>query len=173
MTHSRKALKLTAANRQNWRCCYCDMPMWDDDPDKFIDRYRLTKRLALAFKCTAEHLTARCEGGLDHADNIAAACLTCNRRRHRTKIPKSPYDYRRHVQACLRKGKWHPHAAVRINASSAQGVARSRSSAPSNQAFQFSKSTTTGSRSCTLAICGPGSRVKEATDRIGPSIVLA
>ena len=50
MTQRLKALKLGAANRQNWRCCYCDLPMWDEDPDKFADRYRLTKRLALAFK---------------------------------------------------------------------------------------------------------------------------
>lgn len=147
MTQCLKALKLTAANRQNWRCCYCDLPMWDNDPNKFAGRYRLTKRLALGFKCTAEHLTARCEGGLNHADNIAAACLICNRRRHRSKKSKSPYDYRRHVQARLHKGKWHPHAAVRMNASSAHGVARSRSSDPFNQAFQFSKSMTTGSRS--------------------------
>lgn len=149
------------------------MPMWDDEPDKFVDRYRLTRRLALTFKCTAEHLTARCEGGLDHADNIAAACLTCNRRRHRTKKPKSPYEYRRHVQARLNKGKWHPHAAVRMNASSAQGVAKSRSSAPFNQAFQFSKSMTTGSLSWTCDIRAPGSRVNDATDSTGPSIVLA
>lgn len=114
MTHRLKALKLKAARRQNWRCYYCDTPMWDDDLDSFVDRHRLTARSAQTLKCTAEHLTAQCEGGKDRADNIVAACLICNKRRHQTTKPKSPDDYRRHVQARVQRGKWHPSNARSI-----------------------------------------------------------
>ncbi|WP_438846693.1 HNH endonuclease [Asticcacaulis taihuensis] len=108
-----KTLKLKAARRQDWCCYYCRMPMWDDDLDQFVIRYRLTRRLAQTLKCTAEHLTAQCEGGKDRADNIVAACLICNRRRHQTMKPKSPSDYQRHVQGRVRKGKWHPQGRIK------------------------------------------------------------
>jgi hypothetical protein len=85
--------------------------MWDDDLGSFVLTYRLTRRSAQTLKCTAEHLTARCEGGKDRADNIVAACLICNHRRHQMKRPKSPQDYRRHVQGRVQKGKWHSFPA--------------------------------------------------------------
>ena len=114
MTQRLKTLKRKAAQRQNWCCYYCDMPMWDDDLDQFVIRHRLTKRSAQTLKCTAEHLTAQCEGGKDRATNIVAACLICNRRRHQTSKPKAPDDYRRHIQRLIRKGKWHPlHVAIK------------------------------------------------------------
>ena len=114
MTQRLKALRFKAAHRQTWRCYYCDMPMWDTDLDQFVIRYRLTRRSALPMKCTAEHLIAQCEGGRDRADNIAAACLTCNKRRHSTKKPKSPHDYRCHVQGRVQKGKWHSGSVSRL-----------------------------------------------------------
>lgn len=107
MTKHLKTLRHKAARCQDWRCYYCGMPMWDDDPNPFVIRHRLTERSAQTLKCTAEHLTAQCEGGKDRAGNIVAACLTCNQRRHRTSKPKTPNDYRQYIQRRIRKGKWH------------------------------------------------------------------
>ncbi|WP_282097584.1 HNH endonuclease [Luteibacter sp. SG786] len=61
-------------------------------------------------RCTAEHLTARQDGGRNMASNIAAACWICNARRHRRKFPPPPAAYRAFVQQRLDKGKWHPPA---------------------------------------------------------------
>ena len=45
-------------------------------------------------RCTAEHLVARCEGGLDRGENIAAACWECNNCRHRTRRPLSSEKFK-------------------------------------------------------------------------------
>lgn len=68
---------------QGYRCFYCRLPMWTGDIDSFAERWGLSRAQALGFECTAEHLIARKDGGQDTADSIVAACLTCNRRRHR------------------------------------------------------------------------------------------
>ena len=94
--------------RQSGRCYYCEFPMWLDDPAAFCVRHNLTPKLAKLLRCTAEHLKARRDGGNDEAGNIVAACLTCNQRRHRPKLPLSPEQFREHVRARLRQGRWHP-----------------------------------------------------------------
>jgi len=52
--------------------------------------YRLTLRQAKSFRCTAEHLMAKRDGGSDDQENIVAACWVCNHTRHRRKRPPEP-----------------------------------------------------------------------------------
>lgn len=115
MPNDLKALRTKAARGQNWSCYYCDMPMWDHDISGFANRIGLSRRVAMGLKCTAEHLQARSDGGDDCLRNIVAACLTCNRRRHLAKQPKSPEMYRRHVQSRVKQGRWHPCAIIASN----------------------------------------------------------
>lgn len=89
-----------AFTRQSGRCYYCDLPMWAAPP----------AGLKL-LKCTAEHLLARCEGGRDDLGNIVAACLYCNRTRHRMENPPSPSEYRLEVQRRMAQGHWH-HSSI-------------------------------------------------------------
>ncbi|WP_371127427.1 HNH endonuclease [Variovorax sp. YR634] len=101
--------RTSAFIRQGGLCCYCDEPMWLADPATFAARYGLTRRQAEAHRCTAEHLHARCDGGRDDRENIAAACALCNHRRHaRRAIAPDPDAYRRLVLARLRRGRWRP-----------------------------------------------------------------
>ena len=74
---SRNLLKnrAQAFKRQDGRCFYCSAEMWLGSPGDFMDRHKLSKRGAARFQCTAEHLTARQDGGNDSKGNIVAACL--------------------------------------------------------------------------------------------------
>lgn len=76
-------LRTLAFETQGGRCFYCDLPMWQYDPVAFATRFRITARQAKRFRCTAEHLVARCEGGKTLRENIVAACWYCNSRRQR------------------------------------------------------------------------------------------
>jgi hypothetical protein len=71
-------------------------------------RFNLTPKEASGLLCTAEHLTARRDGGKNSANNIAAACLHCNRARHGRPKPMDPLAYQALVQRRIRKGAWHP-----------------------------------------------------------------
>ncbi|WP_399272446.1 HNH endonuclease [Variovorax boronicumulans] len=83
--------------------------MWLVDPGAFAARYGLTRRQAEAHRCTAEHLHARCDGGRDGRENIAAACALCNHRRHAQRVvAPDPDAYRRLVLKRLRGGGWRP-----------------------------------------------------------------
>ena len=75
--------------RQAGGCYYCTVLMWIDDGVSFARKHELSSRVARWLRCTAEHLLARRDGGRDSRDNIVAACLVCNLRRHRgrTKAP--------------------------------------------------------------------------------------
>jgi len=72
---------------QDGRCYYCSQPMWHKDPEGFCAQYNLTSGDVRFLQCTAEHLRARKDGGRDTAENIAAACLWCNRGRHQRRKP--------------------------------------------------------------------------------------
>lgn len=101
--------RTSAFIRQGGLCCYCDEPMWLADPATFAARYGLTRRQVAAHRCTAEHLHARCDGGRDGRQNIAAACALCNHRRHaRRAVAPDPDAYRRLVLERLRCGRWRP-----------------------------------------------------------------
>lgn len=96
-----------AFNLQEGRCIYCELPMWLDSPEAFTIKYKITLKAAKIFKCTAEHLKAKQDGGKDTASNIVAACIYCNQKRHQRKSPKDPISYKHYVTKRLSKGKWH------------------------------------------------------------------
>jgi hypothetical protein len=87
-----------AFDQQEGKCYYCGFRMW--------------MRGALGpsqLLCTAEHLTARSEGGSDDPSNIVAACIHCNQTRHRRKQPPPPDRYKAEVLRRVKKGRWLPH----------------------------------------------------------------
>ncbi|PYD84519.1 restriction endonuclease, partial [Pseudomonas syringae pv. pisi] len=75
--------------------------------------YAIESRFTKYLKCTAEHLTARQDEGLDTADNIVAACAWCNKMRHFRREFKAPdpRTYRLQVSRLISMGRWHPLAA--------------------------------------------------------------
>lgn len=107
-SHKLKNHRRRAARKQGGRCFYCQQPMWDASPQEFIVRYGLSAGLAKRFRCTAEHVEARSDGGKDVAANIVAACLFCNTTRHKAKHPVDAVTYAAVVRSKLEKGRWHP-----------------------------------------------------------------
>ena len=93
-----------AFQRQGGSCYYCNFRMWTVGGDNFPPRY--LRRL----QCTAEHLVPLSQGGLTNATNIVAACLYCNRTRHKAKRPLDFATFKARVQRRLSSGKWHPHS---------------------------------------------------------------
>ncbi|WP_411974196.1 HNH endonuclease [Sinorhizobium kummerowiae] len=81
--------------------------MWETDPEIFSARFRISARTAWRFRCTAEHLVARCDGGRDVEENVVAACHYCNWTRHRTTRPKDSASYKEHVRSRMKQGRWH------------------------------------------------------------------
>jgi hypothetical protein len=99
--------RLKAFNLQQGRCIYCKLPMWLDSPEAFAKKYKITLKGAALFKCTAEHLLARQDGGRDGESNIVAACHFCNQHRHKAKKPKDPISYKQYVGSRVGKGGWN------------------------------------------------------------------
>ena len=96
-----------ACLNQSHRCFYCKFEMWECDPKGFATTHKISLRQAQFFKCTAEHLEARMDGGSDAPSNIVAACAFCNRTRHKIKNPPDPEEMRRYVEKRLAKGLWN------------------------------------------------------------------
>jgi 5-methylcytosine-specific restriction endonuclease McrA len=92
---------------QQGRCFYCNAKMWLKDPQTIARQHGISLRQAQRLRCTAEHLTARQDGGKDVADNIVAACLHCNNTRHAGRNPPTPERYRGRVQLAMSKARWH------------------------------------------------------------------
>ena len=90
-------LRRLAFERQDGRCFYCGAAMWLGSS---IGPSRL--------RCTAENLVPRSEGGSETSDNIVAACVHCNRTRHKRKQPPPSHVYRDEVTRRVRRGAWHP-----------------------------------------------------------------
>jgi 5-methylcytosine-specific restriction endonuclease McrA len=82
--------------------------MWEGKPKEFASKHKITKKYAARFQCTAEHLLARCDGGKDQENNIVAACIFCNNKRHQRKKPLGPPKYKALIQKWLQQDKWHP-----------------------------------------------------------------
>jgi len=99
--------RLKAFNLQQGHCIYCELPMWLDNPEAFAKKYKITTKGAAVFKCTAEHLLAKQDGGKDVESNIVAACHFCNQKRHKCKKPKNPITYKQFVNSRLDKGRWN------------------------------------------------------------------
>ena len=112
-----QTLRKRAAVRQSFLCYYCDAVMWLGDPVPYCERFGISRDRAERFRCTAEHLVAREDGGRNTAANIVAACVFCNRLRHRKSCADeqaaSPQRYRKRVQKILAGGGWHPGWARR------------------------------------------------------------
>lgn len=100
--------------RQSCRCCYCDFPIWERDPEPFIRLFGVTRAEAGRLKCTAEHLKAQQDGGTHVESNIAAACRFCNTTRHKAREPLAPQAYRAKVQRRVAVGRWHPAGMHRL-----------------------------------------------------------
>lgn len=107
-------LRTDAFHAQKGRCCYCSLPMWNTLPDE-LKPFGLSATTATPLRCTAEHLVAQQDGGRDVAGNIAAACWSCNQRRHKRKSPAPPEAYRVFVQKRVAKGKWHPPRVAKLH----------------------------------------------------------
>jgi len=97
-----------AFRHQEGRCFYCNAKMWLGSPSDFVKRYKLSKGAAARFQCTAEHLTARQDGGGNALTNIVAACLFCNQKRHARAVPLPVQPYKQLVIGRLRRSRWHP-----------------------------------------------------------------
>ena len=93
-----------AFHKQQGRCLYCGHRMWLKSPAELLP---LKTRSTRQWQATAEHLLARCDGGTNAGDNIAAACLYCNMHRHCRKMPVDPTTYRAYVLKRLAAGRWH------------------------------------------------------------------
>ncbi|WP_436021865.1 HNH endonuclease [Rhizobacter sp. LjRoot28] len=98
--------RLRAFARQGGRCCYCTSPMWLNSPAE-LPCPTPSLRAAKHLQCTAEHLVARCDGGGNTADNIAAACSRCNQGRHKRRRPPGPSAFRDLVLRRMGTGQWH------------------------------------------------------------------
>jgi len=92
---------------QAHRCYYCGFLMWEHNPEQFAAIHKISLAQAQRFKCTAEHLEARKDGGADSRSNIVAACLYCNQTRHRIKPAPSPDKLRVQVAKQLQNNGWH------------------------------------------------------------------
>lgn len=108
MSRSLASLRKAALTRQGGTCFYCRLPIWENDPEPFRHRFGLSERQLWPLRATAEHLIARQDGGRDTPANIVAACIHCNRTRHRCKRPASPQELRERVQRRMASGGWHP-----------------------------------------------------------------
>jgi len=114
MSKSIKNKRHAAYVAQSCRCFYCTAPMWEGGPDQFALKYGITLRQARLLCCTAEHLTPRSEGRSNAAENIAAACLHCNRTRHRAHKPLASHAYLRLVRSRVARGRWLPNGLARL-----------------------------------------------------------
>lgn len=109
MAKQLQSARTSAFNRQNGCCFYCGFAMWQDNPKEFAKQHGLTAAQARHFQCTAEHLVARQDGGSNARQNIAAACLICNSRRHkRSGCAPAAEQYRAMVVKRVMVGGWLP-----------------------------------------------------------------
>lgn len=100
-------LRAAAFHHQRGLCFYCGLPMIPPGAvDQFAAKLSLSPKAALGVTATAEHLHAQCDGGRDTAENIAAAHLVCNQRRHRMRPAPDPVRYAATVRARAAKGLW-------------------------------------------------------------------
>lgn len=96
--------RLQSFNKQEGRCWYCGVQMWQLSP---AELGCAPNRAASRLRCTAEHLIAKCDGGKDIATNVVAACAHCNSTRHKRKNPPTPDLYLLQVHTRLNRGSWH------------------------------------------------------------------
>ncbi|WP_141397471.1 HNH endonuclease [Polaromonas sp. AER18D-145] len=105
-----KQLRLIAFHRQNHKCFYCELPIWEEAVEYFAAKHGISIAQAKLRRSTAEHLVAQKDGGLDTPGNIVAACAWCNSRRHAGRSNKAPEPqvYKCRIVQRMAVGKWHP-----------------------------------------------------------------
>ena len=108
-----RLLRTQAFHAQHGRCTYCGAPMWLESPTE-LQPLGLRVKTATLLRCTAEHLIARQDGGKNVEGNVAAACWSCNSRRHNRKSPPPPDAYRAYVKRRMAKGKWVPPVVFKL-----------------------------------------------------------
>jgi 5-methylcytosine-specific restriction endonuclease McrA len=101
--------RATAFHSQFGLCFYCGLPMFLGDSKAFAVQHEIRPKSADLFKCTAEHLVPRGDGGTDSPENIAAAHRYCNQRRHHRKIIPAPDKFGAHVRNRVASGRWWPN----------------------------------------------------------------
>lgn len=106
---SLRSCRARAFRAQNGLCFYCECRMWQCSPAEV----GLSAGRALHFKCTAEHLVEKQNGGRDCPTNIVAACWFCSTRRHRLRPAPSPTAYKALVQRLVKAGAWRTRAPKR------------------------------------------------------------
>ena len=109
MSTRNKILRERAAEQQGERCFYCGFPIWKDDVADFARRFSISRSSATRFQCTAEHVHALGDGGKTSPGNIVAACLFCNKTRHRRPQRVSAEAYLALVRRRLARHRWHPN----------------------------------------------------------------
>ncbi len=116
-TSTLQRLRRQAFIKQHGCCFYCGHPVWEDDQQTFAKIHGIAARLCRHLRCTAEHLLARKDNGRELCDNIVAACLWCNRERHRGRQHHAPEPaiYKTWVRAQVSKAKWHPVVTSRAS----------------------------------------------------------
>lgn len=113
MTSRLAKLRHSAFQAQVGLCFYCGLPMWESNPEAFAHALGLTLPQAHRLQATAEHLHARCDGGLDARDNIVAACRHCNQMRHESRKNSRDWKaYRRVVATRMTAGAWFDRAMI-------------------------------------------------------------
>jgi len=97
-----------AFRAQNGRCFYCKARMWRSLRERAVimQILGLTTKQVQLFRCTAEHLVPRSQGGSNRAVNIVAACLHCNLARHRRKASIDWPSYLNLVSRRITAGRW-------------------------------------------------------------------
>jgi 5-methylcytosine-specific restriction endonuclease McrA len=108
MSHSARTLRHLAFQRQSGRCFYCHWPLWSSAAERLVFYSGVSNALSQRFQCTAEHLVPRSEGGRDAAENIVAACMFCNRTRHRVSKALTWRAYADRVARRVAAKRWHP-----------------------------------------------------------------
>ncbi|WP_394349401.1 HNH endonuclease [Pseudohalioglobus sediminis] len=109
-TQKRKSLKTSRSRAyqvQHGHCYYCHQPMWKESEQELVSRFPITSKQAQLLKCTGEHLVPHSEGGEVSQENIVAACLFCNRTRHKAGKALTSDAFKTRAQYRLSKGAWH------------------------------------------------------------------
>ncbi|NUZ04833.1 HNH endonuclease [Piscinibacter koreensis] len=88
--------------------------MWEEDLARFAGYHQLSARQASLLRSSAEHLLPRSAGGSVCRDNIVAACVHCNRTRHKARSPLDPDCLRMRVRKLVAAGRWLPQGLHRL-----------------------------------------------------------
>lgn len=106
MSTSIQVLRGRAYKQQGGRCYYCCVRMWQASPSELGIEHLCTSASG-DVRSTAEHLVPKCDGGLDAATNIVAACARCNHGRHKRRRVLDPQAFRVLVRRRIACGRWH------------------------------------------------------------------